>query len=173
MQAFGSDDLPISKVHEIFVQQIMDIEQAMEMFNINEEHIHYKNEELLEMEKMEKKCRQKKKKSMVQEKRNFDARVDAFDEKFQAFSQWFVRMAEFCSERWDLNLSLSFDDSPLRSPITMVVADPKLDPAYGQMATLNHHAAAVALKLAINLSIGSPILIVDSLDYIIEPELIK
>lgn len=168
-QAFGSDHLPISKVYEIVAMQITDIEKIMEKFNFNEEHIHYKTEVLLEMEKKEIKRRRIVKNMMVAEKRKFDARVGAFDAKFQAFLQSFVQVAEFCSVRWNLNLELSCDNSPLWSPISMVVTDP----AYDQMATLNHHAAAVALKLAINLSIGSPILIFDSLDYIIEPELIK
>lgn len=168
--------MSISKAFDIVGTHVMKIKQAIAEFKHKNNRIHCNDAELRALEQMLKKGQTKIKNMMVAPKRAFDVRVNAFTEKFeQFFLPSFKSLVNICSQHWQMSLSLVYSTalSPLKEPILLLVSDPTLDQSYNEMTALNHHAAAIILKLAINLAIGSPILIFDSIDYIVEDRLKK
>lgn len=110
---------------------------------------------------------------MVSEERQFDDRVNAFQERFEKFLKNMNELIAYCNTKWNMSVILMHNEPALRYPITMWVEDQQLDPAYNELSCVNHQLAALVLKLAINRTLDSPILIFDSLDYVIEPGMIK
>lgn len=100
-------------------------------------------------------------------------RVRTFNERFQQFTNVFDDFAKYCYKKWNLALQLFYSDSPLEHPIRLIVDDPKVDPAFVYAALLNHHLAALILKLAINKFVRSPVIIFDSIDYVIDQNFIR
>lgn len=154
----------------------MNIKQAITKFKHKNGRIHGNNAKLRALQQKLKRAQTTIRKIMVAPKREFVVRVNAFTEKFeQFFLPSFKSLVNICSRHWQMSLSLDYSTalSPLREPILFLVSDPTLDHSYNEMTALSHHAAAIILKLAINLTIGSPILIFDSIDYIVEERLKK
>lgn len=167
--------MSISKAFDIVGTHVMKIKQAIAKYKHKSDRIHGNDAALRALEKMLKRSQINIKNKMVASKRAFDVRVNTFTEKFVNFLPTFQSLVNICSQHWQMNLSLDYSTalSPLLEPILLLVSDPTLDQSYNEMTTLNHHAAAIILKLAINLAIGSPILIFDSIDYIVEERLKK
>lgn len=113
------------------------------------------------------------KKKMCDEYHQSNARVQNFEVHFRKFVGIFNELAEICYEKWNMLLTISYGEPALASPILLLVRDSKNVSTYGKMTMLCHQAAALILKLTINLTIDSPILLFDSFDYVIEPLLIR
>lgn len=140
--------------------------------NMKDSRIFYDHEDLQTMAKKNKIQINKININLAAEMRNFDKRAMAFEERFLHFMKCFEQLMQKCSS-WNMTVSISYDEPALKSPIKMLLCDPNIDFHPKLITTWSHQAAALLLKLAINQSIGSPILIFDSLDYIIEPRLIR
>lgn len=159
----------MSEIWEIVSFQIMAIEREINLPAYDGGIVYHDNQELKRMILANNKHIKKITLDLVAEKRKFAARVDAFEERFCELCDHFEQFHSLPN----MSLQLHYSGSALSSPILISVFDPKLDISYGQATTLNHHAAALLLKLIINTVIESPVLIFDSLDYIIEPCLIR
>lgn len=153
-------------------QQLKKIQQIIDAMPKPSESIHFNDESLQQMIKAAKKDKEATVMSMVDIKRQFDTRVNGFEDAFQAFLPSFTQMATACELEKIMWLKLTHSVPAFRSPISMLVTDP-VDPAYDQMGTVCHLTAALILKLSINQAVGSPILIFDSVEYIVEPQLIR
>lgn len=164
------ENVPITTIYKTIASQIAEIE--LQNMEFKHSHIFYDDRELRMMAKKNKSLMKKVNIQVATERRQFHARVQAFEERFLPFVNVFDQLAQKCST-WNMSLKLSYEEPALQSPIQMLVCDPKIGFEHKQITTLNHQAAAFLLKLAINRAIGSPILILDSLDYIIEPQLIR
>ncbi|XP_055317201.1 uncharacterized protein LOC129576316 [Sitodiplosis mosellana] len=165
---FGGD-ASIDEIFKTVASQISKIELEI---GHKDGHIFHNDPELNALAKKNKRVKRTINSKLVVEKRQVAARADAFEKRFLHFVKVFSEMSLYCHSKWNMTLTLSYEEPALKSPITMLVTDPMIGFDPKQITTLSHHAAALVLKLAINQAIGSPILIIDSLDYIIKPALI-
>lgn len=160
----------MSKIREAVSAKISKIEDMLCSLDRKDEHLHY---DVTNTKKHFQKEQTKMNNQMVNERNKFRNRNEAFKTHFDEFLANFDSFSEYCQQKWGMLLRLCYDEQLLLHPIRMIVEDPLLDDAHGQGTILNHYAAALVVQLAINKTIRSPILIIDSLDYMIEPKLIR
>lgn len=98
------------------------------------------------------------------------SRSEAFAPQLAKLKDRFHGLMQYCRAKWAVHLELMAEIS-LEAPIRMMVDDPTLDRALINKTTLNHGIAAFILQLAINITIGSPFIIIDGLNGFIEPRL--
>lgn len=163
----------IDEISEIVNERIAAIDNVLKVCDISDPLPHYSGEAVKRMAKQANRLKNEASRNLVKEERQFDARVNDFEECFQNFLRNFNKLITYCNNKWNMSVMLTHIEPALRYPITMCVSDTKLDLAYDELTNLNHHLAALLLKLAINKTLGSPILIFDSLDYVMEPCMIK
>lgn len=162
----------VTKVRKAVNAKIKGIEQKAIMLQNSDLCIHVDGTDLTKQ--FQKKARSTKL-EMVKESKKFKERSAEFEQRFDLFRQIFVEYANYCATIWRFSVSLDgeSESSLLDRPIRMTVYDRSRGPEYEQGTTLNHHAAAFVLQLAINKAIGSPIIIIDCMDYIAERPLIR
>lgn len=168
-----ANEQSIYQICDLINEQVVAIEQTMGEYAYNDTLLHYRGADVNTMKKQTMRLINQIKLHMVKLHRQNDDRVNGFGEKFQKFLQNFEKMSKFCNEKWDMTVNLQYFEPALRYPIHMAISDPNLDLGYNEMTNLNHHLAALVMKLAINQTLESPFLIFDSLDYVIEPCMIK
>ena len=130
-----------------------------------DDRILYDDPELSNLKKKNNRLNKNIKNQIVYDQRQMNIRVDAFQKEFERFIEHFNTMSSDCNSEWDIQMKLNYDNPALKSHIKMLVADG------GVITTVQHHVAALVLKLAMNCTIGSPILIIDGQDYVIESQL--
>lgn len=169
-----ANERSIPKVREIVAAKIKKIEEVLYLLELKNGYLHFNDDELDSLKKRAQKANTAKTNEMTADYRKFKSRRAAFEPQFEAFCQCFEKFATNCKEKWGMSLNLSRDElfPLLEGTIQLSVEDPLLDAAYAKGTTLIHYAAALVLRLAINEAVDSPILIIDSLDYIVEPQLI-
>lgn len=162
------ENAPIGQIYDIVASQISKIESDI---GFSDGRILYDGSELQELQKKNARINRNIKNEMVKVTRQWDARVNAFEKRFKHFEGIFKQMARDCHSKWNMKVKLlKGESSALESPITMLVHDKMKDPK--GVTSFSNQAAALVLKLAINRAIESPILIIDSIDYVVEKQLI-
>lgn len=169
--AFDSDHELILQTFKVIASRVPD--PNIDLFHKGVNWIFFNDPELALMAEKNKITKKNVKSRMIAETQRFELRVQAFEVNFKELVEVFEQFAQLCYSKCQLKMTLVYDEPALMSPILMLVHRPNDGIAYRQMTTLNCHAAALILKLAINQICDSKILIFDSLDYIIEPLLIR
>lgn len=164
------NDRSIAKIRDAVTAKIQKIEEVLRYLDHENPNLHY-NETT--MKKKFQNAQIKMNDEMVKESRQLRNRSTAFETPFNDLLANFDSFAKCCEEQFGMSLHLCYNDPLLEYPIRMTVEDPLLDEAHQRATNLNHYGASLVLQLAINDTIGSPILIVDSLEYMIEPNLIR
>ncbi|XP_031618145.1 uncharacterized protein LOC116337606 [Contarinia nasturtii] len=137
-----------------------------------ENFVYYDDENFKNIQRENNKKKKAAQVEMIAERNSFQKRCVEFEQKIEDFDKHYIDIAEKCSS---IGIALNPKEFSLKSPIRQLVDDQVNNPGCVDMmmSTYNHHNAALILKLAMNLTVESPILIFDSLDYIIEPQLIS
>lgn len=149
------------KILESHLKQVSTIEDAF---------VYHNDNKLKSIGRKNVKDKKAANREMVAENKSHKLRCDAFNNAIQELQIKFTEVAAKCSPV-TLSLDLQFD---LNQPIHLLVDDQVNNPGnVNVIATFSQHVAALILKLAMNLTIHSPILIFDSLDYVTEPQLIR
>lgn len=152
----------------------MELEQIHRLCEANTAQFPSFNEpDLVLMKKKYEKMLKRINSEIVEMSKQHKTRICAFNGRFRAFADVFDSLAKDCYTKWNLALELFYNDSPLEHPIRFIVDDQTIDPAYVCGALLNHHLAALILKLAMNKFLRSPVIIFDRIDYVIDPHLIR
>lgn len=152
---------------------VNEIKQELPVLQIKDPYLSCTVQELNTLKKQLQKQQRDKVQRLVKIKAALKQRNEAFGPQFSQFKRNFNDMVQYCRHNWGVHLELSaVDGSPLDEPIRLMIDDPELDHVLKHTVTLNHDIAAFMLQLAINITIGSQFIIIDSIDEFVEPCLI-
>lgn len=161
-------------IKPVVASKMDEIENGLSVLHTKDHHLAGTTHEMAALANRLQRKQKEKANQMVLVNSTSKNRNENFAPKFLEVKRLFDKLVQYCQPKWGVFLALlaESDDSPLDQPIRLLVNDPLLDRALTNTMTLNHHVAALILNLAINVAIGSPFIIIDGLDYFIEPCLI-
>lgn len=149
-----------------------EIQKQLAVLQTKDIYAGYSNHELIKIKNKLMQQQRQMSNKMVELNSPLMSRSEAFAPQLSKLKECLDALMTYCRPKWGVHLELMAENS-LDAPIRLLVDDPTLDGAHSNTTTLNHNIAALILQLAINITIGSRFIIIDSSDGFIEPCLIE
>lgn len=161
-----------SDIQPAIASKMNEIKEKLPILQMKDPYVTCLTKELSALENQLKEQEKAKKIQLVRKKSEFKVRNEAFEPKFSDLKSCLSDLTAHIRPNWGVYLDLlANDESPLDETIRLLVADCARDPVFKNTLTLNHGIAVLILQLAINITIGSPFIIVGEIDEFVEASL--